>query len=353
MHKVIHLLPYDGIGGAEEAARSMSGASSPGIDFRVRYVFPRAATGGRRATFNPWALLQAARTVRREAPDLLIVSLWRACLVGILVRLLRPRTRMVVLIHNSVDAHAADRPATRAAMALSEAVWADSEASIRLRFRKPPRAPVTQIPFLTRRLDPIVPDAASASPAPAFIFWGRLAPQKDLPTALRLFHRIRQRHPRATFTVIGPDSGQRAALESLCADLGLSAAVRFEGPQPFAEILRRVPGHAFYLQTSRYEGMAMSVVEAMQLGLVPVVTPVGEVSAYCRAGHNAVIVREPEAAAAEVLQLLDDAPAYRRLRDHAIATWQAKPLYRDAVILQCERLVGVEPFRPGPPRDVD
>lgn len=357
MRKVIHLLPYDGIGGAEVAARSMASASDPHLDFELRYIFPLVGSGTQRATtFNPLKLLSAAWEVRRAGPDLLIVSLWRSCTVGILVRLLRPRTRMVVMIHNSVDAHFLDFLFTRWAIALSQAIWADSGASIRLRFRRPPRVPVTLIPFLTQRLEAIAPPGDA--PPPTFIFWGRLAPQKNLPAALELFHRILQARPEARLTLIGPDSGELAFLQASCQDRGMAHAVRFEGPLSFGHILRLVPGHAFYLQTSWYEGMAMSVVEAMQLGLVPVVTPVGEVGAYCRAGHNAVIVddaRTPASAVAEVLRLLGNPAAYQALRHNAIETWRGKPLYGEAVMTECRRLMGAEPagVPRGSSRDVD
>ena len=46
---------------------------------------------------------------------------------------------------------------------------------------------------------------------------------------------------------------------------------------------------SFFLQLSFYEGFAMSVIEAMQLGLVPVVTNVGEISNYCIDNFNGVI----------------------------------------------------------------
>jgi glycosyltransferase involved in cell wall biosynthesis len=99
-----------------------------------------------------------------------------------------------------------------------------------------------------------------------------------------------------------------------------------------------VRGACFYLQTSIYEGMAMSVVEAMQLGLLPVVTPVGEIGSYCRDGGNAVVVNNDERAVADVLHLLTDPAAYGTLRQQAIEEWLDKPLYRESVLAACEAL---------------
>jgi glycosyltransferase involved in cell wall biosynthesis len=88
--------------------------------------------------------------------------------------------------------------------------------------------------------------------------------------------------------------------------------------------------------------MAMSVVEAMQLGLVPVVAPVGEIRRYCRSAVNAVVVGDTDEAVAEVLRLLADANAWRALREGALATWRDGPLYADAVAAQCRRLAPVQ-----------
>ena len=340
MKKVIHLLPYDGIGGAEAAARSMAEAPPVDIDFHLRFIFPHVRSRNQRgATFNPLTLLSSTLKVLGERPDLLVCSLWRSCIVGILVKLRRPGTRLAVFIHNSVDAHQADRVVTRLAMALAEAVWVDSEASLRLRFRKMPRAPVTVIPFLARQLDPALEEDSIQQPTPTFVFWGRLAAQKNLRNALQLFAAVRRVAPDACFTVIGPDSGELPVLRAWCRQTGIDDAVRFTGPMDFDGIRASARDHAFYLQTSNYEGMAMSVVEAMQLGLVPVVTPVGEIARYCRDGENAVLVANPEDAASRVLGLLQDPARWRAMRQRAIATWRGQPLYGDAVAAACRTLI--------------
>lgn len=339
MHRVIHLLPYSGIGGAEAAARSMTKFSSEQLDFQLRWIYPEVRTADERwHTYNPVALPKATRGVLKDKPDLLIVSLWRACIVGILVRLFRPKTQLVVLIHNSVDAHWLDYFFTRWAMAWSSAIWADSAASVRLRFGD--KAPATTIiPFLTRHLKaPLVRDA-DQGPTPTFIYWGRLAPQKNLTRALELFHRIWRVRPEARFTVIGPGVQETLVLHSVRDRLGLMHAVRFKSAMKFLDITAEAELCAFYLQTSNYEGMSLSVVESMQLGLVPVVTPVGEIGSYCRDGENAVLVESDEKAAETVLRLLEDPQAYERLRRNAIQTWQGKPIYRDVVIAACTELL--------------
>jgi glycosyltransferase involved in cell wall biosynthesis len=181
---------------------------------------------------------------------------------------------------------------------------------------------------------------------PTFIFWGRLAAQKNLARAVTFFHQIWRARPDARFTVIGPDSGELAGLRSQCAALGIADSVQFTGALEFSDIQNKASQHTFYLQTSDYEGMAMAVVESMQFGLVPVVTPVGEIGSYCRPGHNAIIVDDDEKTAGHVLGLLEDAETYQLLRANAVRTWRDKPLYRNAMLAECLRLTAQSSSRP-------
>lgn len=336
MQEVVHLIPYDGIGGVEAAARTMAGVRHASIDFRLRYLFPDVHCRAQRSrTFNLLQIWAVARALAAEAPDVLIVSLWRSAIAGILVRLFNPRVKLVVFLHNSVDAHRVDFLATRLAIALSHEVWSDSQASVAKRFRKPPKAKLRTISFLAHR---IAPDPSPKPVAPSFAYWGRLSAQKNLARALTLFSAIRRQRPDASFLVIGPDGDEAPRIKALVQELGLSGAVRLVGPLPFAKICEQVQGACFYLQTSVYEGMAMSVVEAMQLGLVPVVTPVGEIASYCRDGGNAVLVVNDESAVVTVDRLLADPAAYGALRRQAVQEWLGKPLYRDSVLAACEAL---------------
>lgn len=98
---------------------------------------------------------------------------------------------------------------------------------------------------------------------------------------------------------------------------------------------RTCPKCIFYLQTSDLEGMAMSVLEAMQLGLVPVVTPVGEIASYCRHQENSLLITSDRQAVDDILGLLNNSRMYEQLRERAIATWTDKPLYSESVVQAC------------------
>ena len=133
--KIIHLAPCNGIGGVESAVRSMEKVKHDKIDFKVDYIvkvvdnpYPWQKWV---AFLSPIPLLRAVRRVILNDTDVLIVSLWRSVIVGILVKCLRPKIKLVVFIHSATDVHWLDLIVTRLAMGFAWEIWADSDASLR------------------------------------------------------------------------------------------------------------------------------------------------------------------------------------------------------------------------------
>ena len=328
---MIHLIPYDGIGGVETAARTMTDVSTGDIDFHVETIFPPTASVNRWHAWNPALYVRTIHRLFYQQPNLLIVSLWRAAFVGIVLKLLRPRMRLVLFLHYPHAVHRPDWFLTWLAARLSCEVWADSKVTLSTRLQNVSGVSGRVISFVTSHNQ-----TSTAKPVrPVFVFWGRLHVQKGLQRALRLFARVYQQRTDAQFLVIGPDGGDLARLHGLVAELSLLEPVRFYGGLDFNAIQQVANSASFYLQTSELEGMAMSVVEAMQLGLVPVVTPVGEIAHYARQGENAVVVTDDAATLTDVLALLSDDKRYQTMREQAVATWVQQPLYRDSVLAAC------------------
>ncbi len=348
--QVLHLVPYDTVGGVETALRTVparwEGPNGP-VRFRRAYlvthsaveVFPDDWHGAAVSVNNPLAHWRLLRAALRSRADLAVASLWRACPAFIALKLLRPRTKTALFLHSAVDVHVLDWLLNRLAMGLADEIWADSASTLEARVPERARRRGRVLSFLTQL--PAVAGAAAAdrAPAPAFVYWGRLQEEKNLARALDVFAAIHARLPGARFDIFGPDRGALAGLEAQVAALGLGGAVRFMGPLAQDELLRRARDYSFYLQTSRFEGMAMSVIEAMSIGLVPVVTPVGEIPRYCRDGDHGIHVTTPEETAARVEGLLADPARWRAVSDRAARHWAGARLFREDYRQACDALL--------------
>ena len=134
-------------------------------------------------------------------------------------------------------------------------------------------------------------------------------------------------YQNATYTVIGPDGGELTSLMKQVDKLGLKNDVKFLGPKDLDSIIELTEETSFYLQTSKLEGMAMSVVEAMQLGMIPIVTPVGEIKNYCVNGMNSVLISDDNSVVLSVHDLLNNTNLYLDIRNNCIKKWQNHEIY--------------------------
>jgi len=332
--KIIHLIPYDGIGGVETAARTMLHVRDENIDFNVSYICTKTSREkSLKSTYNPFSLIISFLSICRKDVDVLIVSLWRSLIVGILVKIFKPKIILITFLHLESNAHFIDYICHKISLFLSTHIFADSDATKRGRLSPSMQKKCSVISFVSKRIDPLSMHEVNTN----FIFWGRITPQKGLNRAIKIFNEIHKKYSKAHYWIIGPDGGSLIEIKSLLETLGLTESVTFIGPSTYDEILIYARQASFYLQTSLVEGMAMSVMESMQLGLVPIVTPVGEIISYCHEGKNAIIVNSDNKTVDDVLSLLANNDSYQLLRANAIATWQNKKLYRDSVLETCRK----------------
>lgn len=344
-HRVVHLVPYDGVGGVETAVRSLPEGKHGDIEFYKCFLAQRNGDrdgdfcyhGPRISENHPLNYLSAAKYLWRLKPELIICSLWRSCIVLMLFKLLRPWTKTVVFLHSPRAVHLVDEVCNRIAMSFATEIWVDSQATLTARAPNGFRGRKRVISFVTTQEPTPRPEGRDV--APTFIFWGRLHKQKGLDRALRLFAGLSAKLTDARYTIIGPDGGDEQRLKALCRTLQIEHRVHFAGQRNMEEIRAFATGQAFYLQTSEVEGMAMAVVEAMQFGLLPIVAPAGEIAHYCRDGHNSIIIGNDDATAiSRIVNLVQDQEAFSRLSNAASEQWRKYPSYQDSVLDACRAL---------------
>jgi glycosyltransferase involved in cell wall biosynthesis len=241
------------------------------------------------------------RYLRRERPDAMIssvdyvniVALWARRLSGV-------KTRLVINEQNNLSMHTANAASRREKLmpwlARRYYKWANAIVAVSAGVQED-LADVIRLPL--DRIDVIYNPSVSESDVqasanqvvehpwfqdqqiPVLLAVGRLTAQKDYPTLLRAFARLRSE--KLVRLVILGEGEDREMLEALVRDLNMTEDVSLPGfaENPFAYMARA----SLFVMSSRWEGLPTVLVEALCCG-----TPV--VSTDCPSGPREIL-RDP------------------------------------------------------------
>lgn len=141
------------------------------------------------------------------------------------------------------------------------------------------------------------------------IYFGRIAPSKNIDAVIRCAALVRKRYPMAHLDIVGAvDSGYMRYLQSVITGCGLPAhSVTFHGHQSLDAITRLLYESHFFVFPSAEpnEGHSNSLTEAMGCGVVPVVSTAGFNADICGIPELVLDTTEPEAYATAIIGILD------------------------------------------------
>ena len=325
------MIPLDSIGGGVEvAAKGVRKISNDYFKFNVEYIYK-----DKKELFNLFILFKAIVKIYSIKPEVLILSLWRSQLVGVFIKLILPRTKVIFFVHSAEDAHFLDYILSRLTLFIATEVWGDSITSLKERFKYSKKSRNGRVISFSARN---IKKSVIREDKPNFIFWGRIGKEKGLDRSIIIFSKILAFYPNSTFTIIGSDGGTLNDIKAQCAELKLDNSVYFYDEMDFSDIEIIAKNASFYLQTSLYEGAAMSVMESMKLGLVPIVTPVGEISRYCNIS-NSVLVRSNNEVVRDLVMILQSKELYNSLSLQASLKFKSQLSYVESIIASSEQMV--------------
>jgi glycosyltransferase involved in cell wall biosynthesis len=119
------------------------------------------------------------------------------------------------------------------------------------------------------------------------LYVGRLAPLKDHATLLRAVAITRTHHPDVQLWIVG-DGPREFSLRKLTDELGLNECVTFFGEQ--ADVSPFMLAADLFVSSSVTEGLPVSLLEAMSVGLPAVVTDVGGMGEIARLSGAVTLV---------------------------------------------------------------
>jgi glycosyltransferase involved in cell wall biosynthesis len=262
---------------------------------------------------RPFALMLAAlrlrRLLRRLRPDVLVLSLPHANLLGRLLRPSRPRPLVVSFEHNSRLARRTYELGYRLTSGRVDWVIADcratAQAAVARLYRRPPRrvdvAPL--VAFTPKRLsEPTPPPPPDRTHR--LVSAGRLTAAKNQAYLVALLAALHRRDVDVELTLFG-EGPLRPELQAASRRGGVEDRLSMPGHTPR---WWRTPADLFML-ASRHEGLCISALDAMCAGL-PVAAPlVGGLQDYGQAAKALVLDGEDlEADAGRLATLLQDAP---------------------------------------------
>jgi glycosyltransferase involved in cell wall biosynthesis len=152
--------------------------------------------------------------------------------------------------------------------------------------------------------------------APLFGTVANFRPQKAHGDLIRAAVRVREAVPTARLVLVGQGPKEQDVRRQV-GELGLQDMVVFAGQRDDAPRVAR--SFDVFVLPSRYEGLAIALLEAMALGRPSVVTAVGGLSELVEDGINGLVVppANPEALAQVIVSLLLNSDLRSRLGEAA------------------------------------
>ena len=331
--RVLHLVKGLGPGGAERLLVSLTAARSADVEAHVGYLLPHKAhlvpeleragatvhhLGSRLGIADPRWPIRLLALVRRVRPD--VVHLHSPALAAgarVVLRTMRGRPAIVSTEHNvwpsfawpTRVANALTLPLDDLSLAVSEEVRSSAWARLR------PRVHVVlhgvPVEALARRRAERTAARAALGVDDTTVVVATVAnfrEKKVYPTLLATAAACRD-DPRLQFVAIGQGPLERQ-LQDRHRDLQLGDRFRFLGYRPDPPAV--LAGADVFVLTSRHEGLPIALLEAMALGVVPVVSAVGGVPEVVTDGRDGILLEPGDPAAfADALRGLADDPARR------------------------------------------
>jgi glycosyltransferase involved in cell wall biosynthesis len=234
--------------------------------------------------FHPSLAMRLARVMKERAIDVVHCHHYSPYVYGLLASVLRPGMQLVFTEHGKLSDHGPSTKRRLVNPVLSRLPARVCAVSADLKQHMVGEGfPARRVDVLYNGIDPGTRPtsgerravrAALGIPNDAFVVGtaGRLDPVKNLTIFLDAHAVLAAKHPNVHAVIVG-DGPERGLLEDKVANLGTSKSVVFTGYRKDVRAL--MAAFDVYLNCSLYEGVSLTILEAMAAAVPVVATPVG------------------------------------------------------------------------------
>jgi phosphatidylinositol alpha-1,6-mannosyltransferase len=267
---------------------------------------------------------RAIRTMNRFRPEVVVFTHVNLCPLSIPMRLLRPSTAFVTIVHGS-EAWTRLNWIRRFALASSKQIWSVSKYTA-IRLERTNAIPTSQIRLLRLGL----PDAQRAALNPnkrvqggvsshVIVTVSRLVDvggQKGIDHLVEALAEVIRSFPKSRLIVVGDGPG-RPMLERLAARCGVGPHVEFTGPLTDDQLARVYHRSHIFVLPSAQEGFGIAYLEAMASGLPIVAAKAAAVPEIVVDGKTGLLVDYGDVSGlAQAIGALLQDPKLRRWMGH-------------------------------------
>lgn len=259
-------------------------------------------------------------------PNMMISSLWKSAPVAILYKLLRPSVRLLSFHHTARFVHLPNFIFLKALAYFSDTLLADSNATAQyVRKHYSSKKDLRIIPYYFPEKNREEQKTDFTPGKLRMIYVGRFKPEKGISRTIQFCKQLHELGVDFILDMYG--EGHESIYQREIDAAGLSVKVHLKYLLPPAGVGTKMRGYDFLIQLSDNEGMAAAVVEAMENGLVPIVTPVGEIANYSKDGYNAIWLEKEfdqslKKLAERMTTVIQDPEMYRVLSKNAMVAFR-------------------------------
>ena len=266
------------------------------------------------------------REVKEFSPGILISSLWRSHLFAVVIFFLCKKIQWIPFFHSAQYFHLFDLVSTRIAVFISKICFSDSKATTKYLKEFNNSIEVKEVSFLfpLQRIQ-------CEKLYDRVCYFGRLTKVKNVDYAIEIISAV-NKFENLYFDIYG-DGEEFHRLRHKIKLLNLDDRVIFKGKVMPEKVPHIMAKYRYYLQTSLYEGMSISVSQAMRVGCCCFVTFVGGIKDYAINGENAIELplNDVDASARIMLSIISDKQKSLEISRSAPECFKSKRSYSESL----------------------